>query len=118
MCVSIYIYNLIHHIIEVKYVSLGCWKDQSQLGRAITTLEGTSPILNGDYRSRSDAIEKCYEVALSREYIVFALQNGGWCVGSADAESTYKKYGPSSDCVHRGKGGFGANEVYKIQRKY
>ena len=50
---------------------------------------------------------------------MFALQNGGWCGSSPLAESTYKMYGESGDCVSDGKGGYGANQVYKIlYRKY
>ena len=45
---------------------------------------------------------------------MFALQNGGWCASSADAENTYQKYGESTACATDGEGGYGANQVYKI----
>ena len=93
-------------------MSLGCWKDTSN--RAITTLEGKSSILDGPYRSRVNPIQKCFEVAKSLGYKVFAVQNGGWCAGSANAEDTYKKYGPATNC-RDGEGGLWANDVYKIQ---
>ena len=53
-------------------------------------------------------------------YPIFALQNGGWCAGSATGEDTYKRYGASTECVPDGKGGPLENQVYKIYniRKY
>ncbi|XP_078580859.1 uncharacterized protein LOC144864360 isoform X45 [Branchiostoma floridae x Branchiostoma japonicum] len=95
-----------------KYISLGCWKDTDN--RAIATLEGTDPRLDGSYRARANAIEKCYQVAKSRGYSVFAVQHGGWCAGSATALSTYRKYGPSAACQADGEGGGWANQVYLI----
>ncbi|XP_035672021.1 uncharacterized protein LOC118413012 [Branchiostoma floridae] len=98
-----------------KYISLGCWKDTGN--RAIATLEGTDARLDGSYPARKNAIEKCYQVAKSRGFSVFAVQNGGWCAGSATALSTYRKYGPSSGCGKDGEGGGWANEVYLITGK-
>ncbi|XP_078614745.1 uncharacterized protein LOC144883920 isoform X1 [Branchiostoma floridae x Branchiostoma japonicum] len=95
-----------------EYISLGCWRDTDD--RAIPTLEGTDPRLDGDYESRENPIEKCYQVALSRGFPVFALQNGGWCAGSADGLNTYDRYGPSTTCASDGEGGQRGNEVYKI----
>ncbi|XP_078616566.1 uncharacterized protein LOC144884896 isoform X2 [Branchiostoma floridae x Branchiostoma japonicum] len=95
-----------------EYISLGCWRDTSD--RAIPTLEGTDPRLDGDYKSRENPIEKCYQVALSRGFPVFALQNGGWCAGSADGLNTYDRYGPSTTCASDGEGGPWGNEVYRI----
>ncbi|XP_078607291.1 uncharacterized protein LOC144879573 isoform X1 [Branchiostoma floridae x Branchiostoma japonicum] len=95
-----------------EYISLGCWRDTDD--RAIPTLEGTDPRLDGDYESRENPIEKCYQVALSRGFPVFALQNGGWCAGSADGLNTYDRYGPSTTCASDGEGGPRGNEVYKI----
>ncbi|XP_078612531.1 uncharacterized protein LOC144882551 isoform X1 [Branchiostoma floridae x Branchiostoma japonicum] len=94
------------------YVSLGCWKDNSD--RAIPILEGTDPRLDGPYRERNDAIEKCSQVALSRNFPAFSVQHSGQCFGSADGLNTYNKYGPSSDCEGDGEGGVWANEVYQI----
>ncbi|CAH1239935.1 VCAN [Branchiostoma lanceolatum] len=72
------------------------------------------PRLDGKYLFRQNPIEKCYQVALSRGLTVFAVQNGGWCGGSADGLNTYNKYGPSTACKADGEGGEMANEVYKI----
>ena len=91
---------------------LGCWKDTSD--RAIPTLEGQDDILDGSYKSREDAIEKCRQAAESRGFTIFAVQDGGWCASSADAESTYQKYGASDKCGADGEGGGWSNQVYRI----
>ncbi|XP_035666862.1 uncharacterized protein LOC118409712 [Branchiostoma floridae] len=95
------------------YVTLGCWRDTAD--RAIPTLEGTDPRLdNRYYPARQNPIEKCYLVAFDRGFRVFAVQDDGACMGSADAHNTYKKYGPSTACAADGEGGPWANEVYQI----
>ncbi|KAI8513809.1 hypothetical protein Bbelb_081330 [Branchiostoma belcheri] len=91
---------------------LGCWGDTAD--RAVPTLEGTDPVLDGPYPSRTDPVRKCQNAAAKRGYTVFAVQNGGWCAASADALQTYVKYGPSDACRPDGKGGPWANEVYRI----
>ncbi|XP_078701285.1 uncharacterized protein LOC144927613 isoform X2 [Branchiostoma floridae x Branchiostoma belcheri] len=96
------------------YTSLGCWRDRYP-DRAIPTLERTDPRLDGHYISRQNPIEKCYQVALSRGFTVFAVQHDGECFGSADARNTYRKYGPSTACASDGEGGRRANEVYQIK---
>ncbi|KAI8487880.1 hypothetical protein Bbelb_343280 [Branchiostoma belcheri] len=92
--------------------SLGCWADTTD--RAIPTLEGQDPILDGPYPSRTDAVRKCQHAAARRGYTVFAVQNGGWCASSADALQTYQKHGESDACQADGEGGSWANEVYRI----
>eukprot|EP00058_Branchiostoma_floridae_P024990 XP_002610480.1 hypothetical protein BRAFLDRAFT_85621 [Branchiostoma floridae] len=95
------------------YSSLGCWKDTPS--RAIPMLEGKDARLDGtDPTKRDNATEKCFQVARSRGFPVFAVQYGGQCFGSANGHNTYNKYGPSEDCAADGKGGSYANEVYKI----
>ncbi|XP_078495870.1 uncharacterized protein LOC113475751 [Ciona intestinalis] len=84
------------------------------LSRAIPTLEGTDPTLSDNYKIRSDPILKCTRVAWARKYEVFAVQFGGWCSSSANARSTYKKYGNSSLCAADGTGGPSANQVYEF----
>ncbi|XP_078603388.1 uncharacterized protein LOC144877354 [Branchiostoma floridae x Branchiostoma japonicum] len=97
------------------YISLGCWRDIGGPNRALPKLERTDPRLDGDhYKLRENAVEKCYQVALSRGFPVFALQNGGECFGSADGLNTYNKHGNSAACAADGEGGLWANEVYKI----
>eukprot|EP00058_Branchiostoma_floridae_P021681 XP_002607171.1 hypothetical protein BRAFLDRAFT_68034 [Branchiostoma floridae] len=94
------------------YQSLGCWEDR--FDRAIPILEGTDPRLDGIYGARNNPVEKCYQVANSRGFIVFAVQDGGQCFGSADGHNTFFKYGRSSACGVDGKGGSWTNEVYLI----
>ena len=99
-------------LFDIVYTSLGCWEDKSD--RSIPTLEGSSTLLDGSYQNRVDAIQKCYQVAKSLGYEVFAVQNGGWCASSCTAKSTYKTYGTSTACMADGEGGPWANHVYEI----
>lgn len=94
------------------YRSLGCWKDRSN--RAISTLERQSSLLDGDYVTRTDPIQKCLNATLALGYDVFAVQNGGWCASDATARNTFQKYGISTACSHDGEGGPWANQVYEI----
>jgi len=50
--------------------------------------------------------------ALKRKYRIFAVQNGGECFGSANAQKTFDKYGKSTACGKDGEGGVWANHVY------
>ncbi|XP_070545881.1 uncharacterized protein [Ptychodera flava] len=93
--------------------NLGCWRDTAN--RAISSLEGRDYRLDGFYTSRSDAIRKCKEAALSRGFSTFAVQDGGWCASSVIAQDTYKKYGPTDNCAGDGEGGGWANQVYRIK---
>jgi len=77
-------------------------------------MEKLDKVLDGEYSRRKDAIHKCVEVGYKRGYDIIALQHGGWCAGSRDAEKTYKKYGSSHDCKKDGEGGPWANQVYRI----
>ena len=92
---------------------MGCYRDTGN--RAIPTIEGTDPILDGGYRSRQNAIAKCAIAASKNGYHMFAVQHGGWCAASATAENTFDKYDKSSDCQNDGEGGPWANNIYVIQ---
>ncbi|XP_078658812.1 uncharacterized protein LOC144904091 [Branchiostoma floridae x Branchiostoma belcheri] len=96
----------------LQYTSLGCWRDSGS--RAMAYLEGTNSLLDGGYQSRHHAIQKCYLAALSRDFTVFGVQNGGQCFGSANGINTYNRYGPTTTCAADGEGGPWGNEVYKI----
>ena len=89
---------------------MGCFKDKDE--RAIPKL--IDPILDGHYKERKNALEKCFKAALKRGFQVFALQNGGWCASSATASETYDTYGRSDACKADGEGGPWANQVYVI----
>jgi len=95
---------------------LGCWRDTSN--RAIPTLENLHSVLDGQYHTRHSAIAKCVQASFSSGYKVMALQNGGWCAASRDADVTYKKYGKSTACRSGGKGGPWANQVYRLKVHY
>ncbi|XP_019646188.1 PREDICTED: transmembrane cell adhesion receptor mua-3-like [Branchiostoma belcheri] len=100
-------------VCEGPYKSLGCWIDTED--RAIDTLEGTDTLLDTfNYHKRPNAVHKCYQVALSRGFTVFAVQNGGQCFSSKTAQDTYWKYGRSLSCGYDGKGGPWSNQVYQI----
>ena len=102
------------------YKPLGCFKDRYDpptITRALELLEvneKVNSILAGDYRSRADAIYKCYKAATFLGYQIFGVQNGGACMSSEKGPDNYKKYGKSNDCANDGKGGPWANAVYEI----
>ena len=102
--------------VSTAYENIGCYKDSGN--RAIPTLEGKDPILDGGYQARINAIHKCYEAAKRRGYRIFALQDSGWCASSSTAEFTYDKYGTHDACASDGEGGPLANQVYFIRGAY
>lgn len=71
-------------------------------------------MLDGRWWRRKDAIQKCVEAAYKRGYNIIAVQAGGQCFGSRDAEKTYKKYGRAWRCRNKGKGGPWSNRVFRI----
>ena len=96
------------------YLAFGCWRDTPR--RAVPTLEGTDARLDDNYKTRTDAIQKCYEVAKERGYEWFAVQHGGWCASSANAARRVRMYGPSRAC-RNGKGGSWACNIYMIVKR-
>ena len=95
------------------YYSIGCYRDNAD--RAIQTLEAKDAILDGSYKTRTNAIAKCAVAAMKAGYSMFAVQDGGWCAASATAPQTYNKYGDSVACLADGEGGPWANQVYNIR---
>ena len=102
-------------IVFIDYKNVGCYKDTSS--RAIPTLEGKDPILDGQYSSRKNPIAKCALAARKKGYGMFVIQDGGWCASSATARKTFNKYGKSDAC-RQGEGGAWANDVYVLQGKW
>jgi len=100
-------------VITCQQNALGCFKDNVN-NRAIATLEGTDPRLDGDYRRRNGRFEKCQAVACELGYPGMALQNGGWCASSPTALDTYDKYGEASNCPPNEFGGAEKNMVYQL----
>ena len=116
-------------LVSPGYDSIGCYKDTQSPGdgqrgdpgdegpssRAIETLEGTDPILDGSYSTRENPIVKCAVAAMRAGYKMFAVQNGGWCAASATALQTFDDYGKSTACKGDGEGGPSANHVYLVK---
>ena len=69
------------------------------------------------YKQRSNSITKCFKLASSLGFDVFAIQDGGQCMTSSSAEKSFDKYGTSNECIKDGlgKGGPMANAVYWIK---
>jgi len=93
------------------YASLGCWKDTESL--AVPSLEGSDPLLQDSYVTRKKPIDTCAEIARKHAYKVFAIQNGGACLGGPTAGRMFNQFGESSSCK-AGKGGLFANDVYRL----
>ena len=93
---------------------MGCYRDDSSI-RAVPDLERTDPVLDGNYRVRQNAVEKCAIVARKRGFRMFAIQDHGQCLSSATAGETFDKYGKSDKCSEDGKGGPWANNVYAFR---
>ena len=90
-------YNLYPEI-----VNMGCWRDAWD--RAVTPLEGHHILLmEPNYKTRSYALYKCARVAMDNKLNMFGVENGGQCMGSANAESLYKKHGPATECKGSGE---------------
>jgi len=104
-------FDCCNFLCPVTLESLGCWRDNAN--RAIPTLEGLDPVLDGSYGTRQEAVAKCVQAGFSRGYNVIALQAGGWCAGSRDALYTYQKYGPVASCPQKGSGL--TNHVYQLK---
>ena len=81
----------------------------------MTVLEGKdTEVLDGDYKLRTDAVEKCALAAMKREYEAFAVQDGGLCLVSDTLRPSFNTFGISHGCASDGKGGPSANHVYII----
>ena len=101
----------------IGYKSLGCYTHDR--GNKMAFLEEEDPsVLDGNYKLRTDAIEKCALAAMKRSKRVFAIQDGGLCLVNRDSnhptDLAFNKHGISQDCKGDGKGGPGANHVYII----
>jgi hypothetical protein len=99
------------------YKNMGCWKDTDMWWdsskRAIPSIEGSFQRLRDDYKVRKDPIGKCADTTKELGYKMFAIQNGGQCFASPNADQDFKRFGPSEKCVN-GLGGPLASDVYAI----
>lgn len=99
---------------DAEFQSIGCWKDSLDQ-QALLQLEGKHPLLmDGHGVTRPNALMKCAEAAYDLGLKVFALQNGGECMGEQDGERKYMKNGMSNLCHADGLGGPYVNEVYRF----
>ena len=103
-------------VLPLEVMDLGCWRDTDpdDGNRAIASMEGTDPSLDGEYWRRENAFTKCWKLAETRGYEVFALYNGGLCAGSPTALMGYESQGTTNSCAADGKGGGWGNQVYRI----
>ena len=92
------------------YISGGCYKAGKN---AIPSLEGTDPILDGEYSTRENAIVKCFEVVAKRLFFVFAIRDGGECLSGDIAQHQYNRYPKSFTCPANGMGGKDIIHVYR-----
>ena len=54
------------YFVAPQFETIGCYQDRAS--RAIPTLENKEPILDGNYWTRQNPIEKCYEAAKKRGF--------------------------------------------------
>ena len=54
--------------------------------------------MDGHGEARANAMMKCAEAAWDMGLKIFALQNGGECMGERDGERKYMKYGMFNLC--------------------
>lgn len=54
--------------------------------------------MDGNYKLRQDPLRKCAIAALENHMKLFAIENGGQCLGDLTITSSYKKYGIANHC--------------------
>ena len=87
------------------FYELGCFNDSQ--ARAIPSLEGQDPVLDGDYNTRQDAVRKCALAATKRGHKVYVVMSNGQCSSGADTVKNFAKFGHGeSECstmmdIHR-----------------
>jgi len=55
------------------YTDLGCWADRIKQ-RAVPSQEEDPLLVGSDYKTRTNAIQRCAQVAAKNEFKVFVLQ--------------------------------------------
>ncbi|XP_046858972.1 uncharacterized protein LOC124452464 isoform X4 [Xenia sp. Carnegie-2017] len=91
--------------------SLGCWKDT--WARALRVLERRHRLLmDVNYKLREDPLRKCAIAALDNKMELFAIENGGQCLGDSEISLSYRKYGKTTTCKEDGYGGPWGMQVY------
>ena len=69
---------------------LGCLEDSQ--ARAVPSLEGQDPVLDGDYTTRQDAVRKCALAAKKREHKAFVVMSDGQCSSGTDTAKSFAKF--------------------------
>lgn len=104
-------------IIISVYQHMGCFRDTPYWWRpeerAVKSVEGMYDRVTGDWKTRKDPIGKCADTAKDLGFKFFAIQNGGQCFTSADADKTYNKFGVTDKCKS-GVGGPMVSDVYSL----
>ena len=59
--------------------------------------------MNGNYKLREDPLRKCAIAALDKKMKLFAIENGGQCLGETTITSSYKIYGAADHCKGIGR---------------
>ncbi len=80
------------------------------------TLESIDGRIKEKYKKRNDSLKKCAEAAISQQYTLFALRDGGQCFAGNLESTAYKKHGVSKLCVN-GLGSSSSKNVYQIMGK-
>ena len=89
--------------------TLGCFKDSQ--ARAIPSLEGQDPVLDGDYTTRQDAARKCALAATKRGHKVYVVMSDGQCSSGADTAKSFAQFGHGkTECSAMGAN----NKVYNF----
>jgi C-type mannose receptor len=105
---------------KLNYTTMGCYLIPTFTRPIIPSNEGRSTtitILDGDYRNRTDAINKCFRAANSLNHNIFALYRGGECLSMSDyiPGGDYNKHGVSGAyCPVDGKGGLFVMHLYRV----
>merc|ERR1711931_4878 len=95
------------------FEDMGCWRNK--IVQQLDLLERTDARLDKfNYKKRSDAINKCADVATDAGYDFFAVGNNGQCWGGHG--DTYQHYGQPNKCPPGGKGKYAVVNVYKINK--
>ncbi|XP_078364951.1 uncharacterized protein LOC144649338 [Oculina patagonica] len=113
LCVCLLLVNAVPFD-SVKYSSVGCYINPDSWYRRIPSLEGQDPRLDGNYKLRENAIEKCALVSKERGYKVFAIQDGGKCLSSSTAHKSFMTGSPTGWCEGNGRGSAWFNHFYVI----
>ena len=81
------------------------------------TLESTDGRIKEKYKERNDSLLKCAKAAVTQQYSLFAIRDGGQCLAGNLKSTAYKKHGVSKLCSD-GLGSASSKNVYQILGNY